>query len=32
MVAFSGRCLVHRAEIMELHGAWRDALEEARRA
>ncbi len=32
MVAFTGRCLVHRAEIMELHGAWRDALEEARRA
>jgi DNA-binding CsgD family transcriptional regulator len=32
MVAFSGRCLVHRAEIMELQGAWREALEEARRA
>ena len=32
MVAFSGRCLVHRAEIMELHGTWREALEEARRA
>jgi DNA-binding CsgD family transcriptional regulator len=32
MVAFSGRCLVHRAEIMELHGAWQEALEEARRA
>jgi DNA-binding CsgD family transcriptional regulator len=32
MVAFTGRCLVHRAEIMELSGAWRDALEEARRA
>ena len=32
MVAFSGSCLVHRAEIMELHGAWRAALEEARRA
>ena len=32
MVAFSGRCLVHRAEIMELHGAWREALNEARRA
>jgi DNA-binding CsgD family transcriptional regulator len=32
MVSFSGRCLVHRAEIMELHGAWREALEEARRA
>jgi ATP/maltotriose-dependent transcriptional regulator MalT len=32
MVAFTGRCLSHRAEIMQLHGAWRDALEEARRA
>jgi DNA-binding CsgD family transcriptional regulator len=32
MVAFSGRCLVHRAEIMELHGAWQAALEEAPRA
>ena len=32
MVAFTGRCLVHRAEIMQLDGAWRDALEEARRA
>ena len=32
MVSFTGTCLVHRAEIMELHGAWRSALEEARRA
>jgi DNA-binding CsgD family transcriptional regulator len=32
MVSFSGRCLVHRAEIMELNGAWQDALEEAQRA
>lgn len=32
MVAFTGRCLTHRAEIMCLHGAWPDALEEARRA
>jgi hypothetical protein len=32
MVAFTGRCLVHRAELMQLHGEWHDALEEARRA
>ncbi len=32
MVAFTGRCLIHRAEIMQLQGAWGDALEEARRA
>jgi DNA-binding CsgD family transcriptional regulator len=32
VVAFTGRCLVHRAEIMQLHGAWPDALEEARQA
>jgi DNA-binding CsgD family transcriptional regulator len=32
MVAFTGRCLMHRAEIMQLNGAWPDALEEARRA
>jgi DNA-binding CsgD family transcriptional regulator/tetratricopeptide (TPR) repeat protein len=32
MVAFSGRCLAHRAEIMQVHGAWGDALAEAGRA
>jgi ATP/maltotriose-dependent transcriptional regulator MalT len=31
MVAHKGLCLVHRAEIMTLEGAWADALEEARR-
>jgi DNA-binding CsgD family transcriptional regulator len=32
MRAFTGRCLVHRAEILQLYGAWAEALEEARRA
>jgi DNA-binding NarL/FixJ family response regulator len=32
MVAHTGLCLVHRAEILERQGAWRDALAEARRA
>jgi DNA-binding NarL/FixJ family response regulator len=32
MVAHTGVCLVHRAEIMHVQGAWEAALEEARRA
>ena len=32
MLAFTGRCLVHRAEIMQLNGDWPYALEEAQRA
>jgi DNA-binding CsgD family transcriptional regulator len=31
LVAFNGRCRVHRAEIMQLHGAWTDASEEVLR-
>jgi DNA-binding CsgD family transcriptional regulator len=32
MLAFTGRCLVHRAEILQLGGSWPEALEEATRA
>jgi DNA-binding CsgD family transcriptional regulator len=32
MVAFTGTCLVHRAEIMQFHGDWTDAMAEACRA
>jgi ATP/maltotriose-dependent transcriptional regulator MalT len=32
LVAFTGRCLVHRAAILQLEGSWTDALEEARLA
>jgi DNA-binding CsgD family transcriptional regulator len=32
MMAFSGTCLVHRAEILQFKGAWPDAMSEAARA
>jgi len=32
MVAHNGLCLVHRAEILQLQGAWADALDEAQLA
>jgi DNA-binding CsgD family transcriptional regulator len=32
LVAFTGRCLVHRAQIMRMDGSWQEAIEEARRA
>jgi len=32
MITFTGKCLVHRAEIMQFHGAWPEAVEEAERA
>jgi len=31
LITFTGNCLVHRAEVMQLSGDWRQALEEVRR-
>ncbi len=32
LVPFRGRCLVYRADLMRFHGAWTEAMDEARRA
>ncbi|HSM04312.1 MAG TPA: LuxR C-terminal-related transcriptional regulator [Longimicrobiales bacterium] len=32
MVAYIGECRVYRSELLQMHGAWGEALEEARRA
>ena len=32
LVPYRGECLVYRAELMQLHGAWTDAADQAQRA
>ena len=32
LVPYRGHCLIRRSELLQLHGAWTDALEEAQRA
>jgi DNA-binding CsgD family transcriptional regulator len=32
LLTFTGACMVHRAEILQLGGAWLEAIDEARRA